>query len=112
MEKRMFRESVEKRRLVVPASGFYEWNENKDKYFFKAQDGKIMLFAGFHDNERFVILTTAANETVQDVHKRMPLILEKEEIEEWVFDEKATRHFLRKKPKGLDKQIVGQMSLF
>ena len=34
LEKRMFRESVERRRAVVPAAWFYEWNRNKEKNTF------------------------------------------------------------------------------
>jgi putative SOS response-associated peptidase YedK len=112
LTKRMFQDSARKRRLVVPASGFYEWDENKDRYFFKSKDDKILLFAGIYRDDRFVILTTDANDSVKDIHHRMPLILEPPEIDDWIFDDGATEQILRKKPRQLDKEIDGQMSLF
>jgi len=112
MEKPLFRDSALKRRLVVPASGFYEWNGQKDKFFFKSRHEKILLFAGIYRAGRFVILTTDANESVKDVHDRMPLILDPPEIDEWIFDETRTVDILRKKPKALEREISGQLSLF
>ena len=116
MEKRMFKESMMQRRCIIPATGFYEWNANKDKYFFQSKDKQVLLIAGFYktypDQDRFVILTTDANESMKDVHNRMPLILEPEEVNQWMFEEKGVDFILHKKPKQLNRQIQGQMSLF
>ena len=116
MEKKMFKESMMQRRCIIPATGFYEWNANKDKYFFRSPNNQVLLIAGFYkaypDQDRFVILTTDANETVKDIHNRMPLILEPKEVNQWVFEDAAVEFMLHKKPKPLDRQIQGQMSLF
>ena len=68
----MFRESVEKRRIVIPASWFYEWNQNKEKNIFYRKDQPTLFMAGFYNvygnEEYFVILTTQANESVKPVH--------------------------------------------
>ncbi len=89
-EKKMFRDSVQNRRCVIPAAGFYEWNKKKEKYTFTKTDGEILYFAGIYNlydyENRFVILTTQANESMVRVHDRMPLILSKEEIEDWILD--------------------------
>lgn len=74
------------RRCVIPAKGFYEWNVKKVKYQFERLDQEAVLFmAGcfqrFQEQEWFVILTTQANASVSPVHHRMPLVLEKNEIE-------------------------------
>ena len=57
LEKKTFRESVKQRRCIIPATGFYEWSEQKDKYFFRAPDRHVLLFAGFYrhyeDGDRF-----------------------------------------------------------
>lgn len=86
LEKRIFQESVRHRRCVIPAKGFYEWNVKKEKYQFERLDQEAVLFmAGcfqrFQEEEWFVILTTQANASVSLVHHRMPLVLEKNEIE-------------------------------
>ena len=65
---------------------FYEWNVKKEKYQFERLDQEAVLFmAGcfqrFQEQEWFVILTTQANASVSPVHHRMPLVLEKNEIE-------------------------------
>ncbi len=49
----------------------------------------------FEDERRFVILTTAANESMRKVHDRMPLILEKEQLADWLCAWRRT--FLRVK---------------
>lgn len=50
------------------------------------------------DRERFVILTTKANPSVSPVHERMTLILDRNEIERWLCDDRATEGFSKKVP--------------
>ena len=82
MDKPAFQNGILYHRILVPASGFYEWNHLKEKNSFTRSDAATLYIAGFCDwfeNERrFVILTTAANDSMVKVHDRMPLILEKE----------------------------------
>ena len=63
-----------------------------------------MFLAGFYNlydgQERFVILTTDANETMP-VHNRMPLILEREEIGDWIFDDIRAKEILHQVPARL-----------
>lgn len=117
LEKRMFRESVERRRIVVPATWFYEWNRNKEKNLFYRKEQPVLFMAGFYNcsgtEDRFIILTTEANESMKPVHNRMPLILEKNEIMPWIFDERRTEDFLHKIPCLLERKTeFEQMSLF
>lgn len=118
LEKKTFRESILNRRCVIPAKGFYEWNSHKEKYKFERPDQQKMLYmAGCFKQDQeyscFVIITTAANESVAPVHNRMPLILEKEEIEGWVKDNDAIDFFLHKPPVLLERKTeYEQMSLF
>ena len=87
-DKKIFENGIRYHRAVIPASHFYEWNTNKEKSTFRRSDGKVLYMAGFFDmlenEERFVILTTQANKSMQNVHDRMPLILEKDQIELWL----------------------------
>lgn len=102
LEKRMFRESVKERRCIIPAARFYEWDAQKNKVTFTRNDGDILFFAGFFqrypEGKRFIILTTAANASIQKVHDRMPLILEREELKDWIFQDAAVEEFLQKTP--------------
>ena len=45
LEKRMFRDSVSHRRVAVPVSWFYEWNQSKEKYTFTREDGQVLFLA-------------------------------------------------------------------
>lgn len=117
LEKRMFRESVEHRRIVVPATWFYEWNKNKEKNIFYRKGQPVLYMAGFYnryqDEDRFVILTTAANESMQPVHDRMPLVLERNEIQQWLNENQMVKTFLEKIPAQLERRVdFEQMSLF
>lgn len=108
LEKRTFRSSVLTQRCAVPAAGFYEWNTEKEKYTFQRPDGSVCYLAGFYkefeDAVRFVILTTEANSSMQAVHHRMPLILNEEELDTWIFDDSQTEVILHKVPELLDKK--------
>lgn len=117
MEKRMFRENILYRRCVIVAKGFYEWTKTKEKYSFERENEDTMFLAGcfqsFQGQNRFVILTTSANNSVEPIHDRMPLILEKEEVENWIWDKRAAEHILRKRPAELKKETeYEQLKLF
>ena len=119
LEKKMFRESVMKRRLIIPASGFYEWNRKKEKVTFTSalKEQPILFMAGFYnrfeDGDRFVILTTGANDSMADVHERMPLLLKHQELEEWLRDDRRLEEFLHSEPHGLKRKMeYEQQTLF
>lgn len=117
LEKRTFKDSMQLRRCIIPAKGFYEWNKKKEKYFYERYDSPVLFMAGcynrFQEQERFVILTTDANPSVSPVHDRMPLILEPGELESWVLDDRAAEFILHKTPALLKSSSdYEQMSLF
>ena len=65
----------------------------------------------FENGDRFVILTTQANVSVAPIHERMPLILEKNELENWVYEDGYAEYVLRKTPVLLNReQEYEQMS--
>lgn len=107
LEKKTFRDSVLHRRCVIPARGFYEWDSHKEKYRFEMAEEPALFMAGcfnLYGDERFVILTTEANASVQPVHERMPLLLERHEIESWVLDDGAVEFLLHKQPVLLERK--------
>lgn len=95
-EKPMFRDAYQKRRCLIPASGFYEWNKcGKEKipyYFSPRSENAPLVFAGLWDDwsdrsenvRSFTIITTAANDFMRPIHDRMPLILQSEHWREWI----------------------------
>ena len=116
-EKRMFRDSVSHRRAAVPVSWFYEWNQNKEKYTFTREDGQVLFLAGFYskyeDGDHFVILTTQANQSMAPVHSRMPLVLERNQVRDWIMDGDGFRELLAQVPAGLARSCeYEQQTLF
>ena len=116
-EKRMFRDSVSLRRAVVPVSWFYEWNKNKEKFTFTKEGSRILFLAGFYgryeDGDHFVILTTQANASMAPVHSRMPLVLEREQVREWILDSAKTKELLGQEPPQLARDCeYEQQTLF
>ena len=117
LERPTFRESVQDRRCIIPARGFYEWNKSKEKFIFERKETPVLFMAGcynwYEGQERFVILTTDANSSVAPVHNRMPLILEPEELKDWVLDDLAIEFLLHKAPVLLEQRAeYEQMRLF
>lgn len=116
-EKPTFREAMMKRRIVVPAAGFYEWNSRKEKSTFYRKESPILFMAGLYnpseEEDRFVILTTAANASMAVVHDRMPLLLEEEDIFSWILDADSAKGLLQKEPYLLERKTdFEQLSLF
>lgn len=98
-EKRTFSQSLLQRRCLIPSTGFYEWDRQKQKYLFCLPGEDLLYMAGFYNEfqgeRRFVILTTAANESVSGVHHRMPVVVRSGFAEDWVRDTSAALQYLR-----------------
>ena len=105
-EKPMFRRSVAFQRCVIPATGFYEWDAAKHKYFFQ-MPGQPIYLAGIYDNisgvNCFIILTTAPNDSVAPIHDRMPLLLSHEQVRPWLVDAGAALELLCSRPPLLQR---------
>ena len=91
-----FRDAFEKRRCIVPADGFYEWEgtgPSKRPIWFHRDDGGLLFMAGVYESwqpqpeqwqRTFTIVTTSANELMAPVHDRMPVILPEEVVDLWL----------------------------
>jgi len=96
VSKPAFREAVRKRRCVVPASGFYEWQtigKQKFPWYFQLRDESPFLLAGIWENwrspdgvelETCALITTTPNSVVAALHDRMPAILRGAEVDRWL----------------------------
>ena len=109
-EKKMFATCLDSRRCVIPTTGFYEWNKDKVKYKFNLPQVPELYMAGLYNDfageRRFVVLTTAANSSVQAVHHRMPVVLTRDMIYSWVNNLNATNNILLAVPPMLSSKIV------
>ncbi|KAF5065491.1 putative SOS response-associated peptidase YedK [anaerobic digester metagenome] len=112
IDKPTFKRSLLERRCVIPSTGFYEWKQDasKQKYRFNLPESENLYMAGiwneFKDEKRFVILTTAANNSMVDIHNRMPVILEREKIEDWIMDTVCAMSLLKEEQPKLERYIV------
>jgi putative SOS response-associated peptidase YedK len=91
MEKPSFRSAFNARRCLIPASGFFEWRREgklKQPYFFRRADERPLAFAGlwekWNEIESCTIITTEANELMENIHDRMPVILSRNDYTEWL----------------------------
>ena len=93
-----FRNAFKKRRCLIPANGFYEWQKSKkgkQPMFLTLPDGSPFAFAGLWEiwNDKgknedpyhsCTILTREASESVKPIHHRMPVILKPEAFDAWL----------------------------
>ena len=92
-EKPSFRDAFKKRPCLIPVSGFYEWDKNKQPYYFDREKSLFALagiWESWHDSEENLlsctILTTKAQDAVSKVHHRMPVIIPAEYYDLWLAD--------------------------
>jgi len=94
-EKPSFREAFRKRRCLIPAQGFYEWEHHGNSrapWFIHRRDDDPMAFAGLWEHWRrgseeiasCAIVTTAADAVVGPLHNRMPVILDPLSWDNWL----------------------------
>jgi putative SOS response-associated peptidase YedK len=96
-----FRRTLQRRRCVVPADGFYEWraasdDRPKQPFLIRARDGRALALAGLWDVWRdpaqpdadplrtCTVLTTDPNEVMRSLHDRMPVILAPDACDVWL----------------------------
>jgi putative SOS response-associated peptidase YedK len=91
-----FRSAFRRRRCLVPADAFYEWQKvsaRKQPYVIKMHDGSPFAFAGLweawrgKENQRiesFTILTTDPNDVIRPLHDRMPAIVDPKDYDAWL----------------------------
>jgi putative SOS response-associated peptidase YedK len=95
-----FRDAFRRRRCLIPADGFYEWQKrgrSKQPYFIRLKEEQPFAFAGLWDRwdklgepiESCTIITTDANELVKPLHDRMPVMLDRDEAGRWLAAESA-----------------------
>ncbi len=98
--KASFRAAMRHRRILIPATGFYEWRRppkesgvKPQAYWVRPKRGGVIAFAGLMETwssadgsevDTAAIMTTAANVTIRHIHDRMPVVIEPEDFERWL----------------------------
>lgn len=95
-EKSSFRNAFLHNRCLIPVNAFFEWKsegKSKDKYKISLEEAKLFSLAGIYQEFKdknntpyygVVILTRAANEQMSKIHNRIPVIIKKEDEEQWL----------------------------
>jgi putative SOS response-associated peptidase YedK len=95
-EKPAFRNAMKRRRCLIPADGFYEWQATggrKQPYYIRAKSGAPLAFAGLWETwegpngeevDSATIITTRANRLLADIHDRMPVIVPEDAFNLWL----------------------------
>ena len=92
----MFRDAFARRRCLVPADAFYEWQATADgklPWAIARADAACLVFAGLWEGWRgpdgtiirsYTIVTTSANDALRSLHERMPVVLEEADWPFWL----------------------------
>jgi putative SOS response-associated peptidase YedK len=95
-DKPAFKNAMQRRRCLIPADGFYEWQVDgriRRPFVVRPRDRKPVMFAGLwetwtgpngEETDTAAIVTVAANQTLHPIHHRMPVILEPEDFAPWL----------------------------
>lgn len=95
-EKPAFRAAMKRRRCLIPADGFYEWQKTGDHerpFYLRAKSAAPLAFAGLWETwtgpngeelDTAAIVTTRANKTLSAIYERMPVIVPPEAFDLWL----------------------------
>lgn len=95
--KASFKAAMRHRRVLIPASGFYEWKgtgrKDAQPYWIRPKHGRVVAFGGLMETwlepggsemDTAAILTCAANSEISHIHHRMPVVVRKEHYSRWL----------------------------
>jgi len=104
-EKPSYRNAYKKRRCLILANGFYEWRKEgsvKTPYFITTEDDSPFAFAGLWERwdsketdeslQTTTIITADANEFMESLHHRMPIILQSRSADRWLAGDEELIH--------------------
>lgn len=112
-DKNTFKKSFNERKCLIPSTGFYEWKDDgkpkKTPYHIKPKKGMVFSFAGFYNDETFVILTKESeNSKMKDIHDRTPVILSESEEEKYLDGELSRKALEEKVIEGIETEEVSK----
>lgn len=127
-EKASFNRLLSSQRCIVPSSGFFEFQHHgavKKPYFIYPKTSEIFSMAGLFDEwinrdtgeilGSFTIITTPANPLMEEIHnhkKRMPLILDPQEVQSYLLSEKNIKEYKRHADDDMAAHVVDKQLIF
>ena len=100
--KASFRSAVKRGRILVPASGFYEWKRTEpasgkgkaeiEPFWVRPREGGVIAFAGLSETneaggsplDTAAIMTVDANDAFRPIHHRMPIVVHRDDFDRWL----------------------------
>jgi len=122
-EKASFKAAMRHRRVLVPASGFYEWRRDgggkrAQPYWVRPRHGSIVAFGGVLETyaepggseiDTAAILTTSASRDIAHIHDRMPVVIQPQDFEQWLDcrtqEPRDVAHLMRSPEEGFFEAI-------
>ena len=98
-----FRSAFKNNRCLIPASGFYEWDEKHQPYYFH-RSSDLFAFAGIYDiwtdtfgreTYSFAIITTQPTVQMCSIHDRSPVIINQGAESDWLFASQSSATLTR-----------------
>ena len=127
-QKPSFRSAFKRRRCLIPASGFFEWQQQanakrKQPFYIHMKDNKPFALAGLWEIwsapdgsiiKSFAIITTEPNKLIKKIHNRMPVILPPDKWEQWLIEGDVPSQSLKPllQPYPSEEMIVHPVSTF
>lgn len=111
-EKSLFRDDYKNRRLLVPVSGFFEYDKEKKLHYFTEEKNKLFYLAGIYHNNNFVILTEKPSLLVYACHPRRTRCFAKKDKDLFLSLTKKKEDWLGREKVTLVDHNQEQLSLF
>ena len=120
-EKASFKNAIRRRRCLIPADGFYEWQEvgekRKQAWFIHRPDDALFAFGGIWEHwlgadgselETAAMLTAAPNALIANIHDRSPVVIQPQDYDRWLSTDENVRDLLVPPPD--DFWVMGKVA--
>lgn len=100
--------AIKNNRCAVICNGFYEWDKQKNKYYINFDEEYMYLACIFNEENELVILTQASSGEFENIHDRVPIIMNQEEMINYIHSKKD----IFEKKKLIINKVDEDMKLF
>ena len=100
--------AIKNNRCAVICNGFYEWDKQKNKYYINFDEEYMYLACIFNEENELVILTQASSGEFENIHDRVPIIMNQEEMINYIHSKKD----IFEKKKLIINKVDEDMTLF